>query len=197
MEQASAAASESFLAFKAEMEQRFPGLPPARFLWRTDAALIVTEITPPLSEIVGSGCADLVGRDFTEAVRALGLDSDGDLAQALRSRATFSRIDLDWPVENVAAVAPVTLGGLPAFDRGQAFDGWRGFGVIHLDSLSEAPIFTVPLPPAIAPPAQEASLPVTAAPEFFGVVVPLRPTAGWTPPQARRRSPTRAARKHA
>jgi len=181
------AQAESFLAFKAEMEQRFPGLPPVRFLWRTDAELVVTEITPPLSEIVGSGCADLVGRDFTEAGRALGLDSRGDLAQALQSRATFSRMDVNWPVENVAAVAPVTLGGLPAYDRGQAFEGWRGFGVIHLDSLTEAPIFTALLP-AAAQPAQEVSppqevSPVTAAPGFFGVVVPLRPTAGWTRPQ--------------
>jgi PAS domain S-box-containing protein len=180
--QASGAASESFLAFKADMEQRFPGLPPARFLWRTDAALVVTEITPPLSDIVGTGCADLVGRDLTESVRALGLDSHGDLAKALRSRATFSRINMDWPVENVAAVAPVTLGGLPSYDRSQAFDGWRGFGVIHLDSLTEAPIFSAPVPAAIAPPAQAAA-PVAAAPGFFGVVVPLRPTAGWTPPQ--------------
>ena len=147
------AQAESFLAFKAELEQRFPGLPPARFLWRTDADLVVTEITPPLSEIVGSGCADLVGRDFTEAVRALGLELRGDLAQALQSRATFSRMDVNWPVENVAAVAPVTLGGLPAYDRGQAFEGWRGFGVIHLDSLTEAPIFTATLPAAIAQPA--------------------------------------------
>ena len=176
------------------MEQRFPGLPPARFLWRTDAALVVTEITPPLSEIVGSGCADLVGRDFAEAVRALGLDLHGDLAQALRSRATFSRMDLDWPVENVGAVAPVTLGGLPAYDRGRAFDGWRGFGVIHLDSLTEAPVFTAPVFAPIAPPAQEALPPVTAAPEFFGVVVPLRPTAGWTPPQAERSSRPRRRR---
>ncbi len=181
---ASAEATERFLAFKAEMEERFPGLPPARFLWRADAALIVTEITPPLSEIVGVGCADLVGRDFADAVRALGLDLHGDLAQALRSRATFSRMDLDWPVENVGAVAPVTLGGLPAYDRVRAFEGWRGFGVIHLDRLTEAPVFTAPVFAPIAPPAQEALPPVTTAPEFFGVVVPLRPTAGWTPPQA-------------
>jgi PAS domain S-box-containing protein len=181
---AATAASERFLAFEAEIARHFPGLPPARFLWRTDASLVVTEITPPLAEIVGSGCADLIGRDFTEAVRALDLDPRGDLAQALQARATFSRIDLNWPVENVGAVAPVTLGGLPAYDRSQAFEGWRGFGVIHLDRLTEAPIFIAPVREAIAPSVPQASPPVAAPPEFFGVVVPLRPTAGWTPPQA-------------
>jgi PAS domain S-box-containing protein len=185
--------SSGFLAFKTEMARRFPGLPPARFLWRTDADLIITEITPPLSDIVGPGCADLVGRNFLEAARALGLDRNGELEQALRSRATFSRIDLDWPIENAGAVAPVTLGGLPAFGRLQAFDGWRGFGVIQLDGIKEAPVvFAAPRPAAPSlglgkSAAQADSAPnpasVAATPEFTGVVVPLRPLAGWTPPQ--------------
>jgi PAS domain S-box-containing protein len=183
------ASSPDFLAFKTEMERRFPGLPPARFLWRTDANLVITEITPPLADIVGPGCADLVGRDFLEAARALGLDKRGELEQALRSRATFSRVDLDWPIENAGAVAPVTLGGLPAFGRLQAFDGWRGFGVIQLDGVREAPDVFAPWrmdTGAGASPQAEAAPPpaaVAATPEFTGVVVPLRPLAGWTPPQ--------------
>src|SRR6185437_11111562 len=35
-----------------------------RFLWRTDAAGKITEITPPLAEVVGGAAADLLGRDF-------------------------------------------------------------------------------------------------------------------------------------
>ena len=31
---------------------------------------------------------------------------------------------------------PVGLGGLPAFDRERRFDGYRGFGVIHVDRLA-------------------------------------------------------------
>lgn len=172
------AAPSDLGAFEAELARRHPGLPPARFLWRTDAENIVTEITPPLSEIVGPGCADLVGWDFAAAVAALGLDRDGAFARALRGRSTFSRIDFDWPVENIAAVAPVTLGALPAFDRGQAFAGWRGFGVIQLDAIRAAPMIAPPFRPAPSEPPPPEFAP---APEFSGVVVPLRPFAARPP----------------
>ena len=159
-------ATDGLAALRAELEARFPGLPPLRFLWRTDAAQIVTEVTPPLADLFGPGCADLVGRDLVAAAGALGLDPRGEFTQALRGRATFSRIEADWPLENVAAAVPVTLGALPAFGCGHDFEGWRGFGVIHLDRLHEAP--------RIEPPFAEAPQ-VAAAPEFSGVVVPLRP----------------------
>ncbi len=178
-------APDVLAALRHEMEQRFPGPQPARFLWRTDAANIVTEIAPTLAEIVGSGCASLVGRDFFAAAEALGLDPRGQLAQALRGRATFSRIEVDWPIENAAAAAPVTLGGLPTFGRAHDFEGWRGFGVVHLDRLHEAPKIVPPFvaisaPSPVSTAAAEqrpavAPSPAAVAPEFSGVVVPLRP----------------------
>jgi PAS domain S-box-containing protein len=176
------AATDGLAALRAELDPRFPGLPPLRFLWRTDAAHIVTEVTPPLVDLFGSGCADLVGRDLVAAAGALGLDPRGEFTQALRGRATFSRIEVDWPLENAAAAAPVTLGALPAFGCGHDFEGWRGFGVIHLDRLHEAPRIEPPF--AEAPQVSPAS---AAALEFSGVVVPLRPLvqAQVQPPLAR------------
>ena len=174
---------------------RYPGLPPTRFLWKTDAANVVTQITPPLAEIVGEGLADLLGRDLAASANKLGLDLSGDLGQALRDRATFSGVEVLWPIENVAAAVPVALGGLPSFDASRQFEGWRGFGVIHLARLCEAPLF-VAQPEA---PAAETRLQVTAqevgAPQEIkselteseeagpveksrGVVVPLRPNHG-------------------
>jgi PAS domain S-box-containing protein len=191
------AAQSPLVGLRDALQRRFPGLAPARFLWRTDAANIVTEITPSLADIVGAGCAALVGRDMAEAAGALGLDSHGELARVLRARATFSGIEVDWPIEQAGAVAPVTLGGLPAFGAGHAFDGWRGFGVIHLDRLREGPLFAPPLSapssPTVPP---EAILPPEPAPvaplEFSGVVVPLRPlqtrpVAPAEPPEAETR----------
>ncbi|MDI9848538.1 histidine kinase dimerization/phospho-acceptor domain-containing protein [Rhodoblastus sp. 17X3] len=126
-------------AIRAQLQTRFPGLAPARFLWRTDSRNIVLQVTPPLAEIVGPGCADLVGRDLIEAAETLGFDPSGELAEALRAQATFSRVDVDWPIAGASAAAPVTLGALPVFDHGAHFEGWRGFGVIHLDRLRQAP----------------------------------------------------------
>ena len=176
---APAAAQSPLVGLRDALERRFPGLAPARFLWRTDAANIVTEVTPPLADIVGAGCAALVGRDLVETARALGLDPHGKLARALRARATFSGIEVDWPIEQAGAAAPVTLGGLPAFGAGHAFDGWRGFGVIHLDRLREAPPFAAVVAPSLPEVEREAVVapePTSfAPPEFSGVVVPLRP----------------------
>ncbi len=183
-------APKGFDALRGDLERRRPGLAPARFLWRTDAANVVTEVTPPLAEIVGVGCADLVGRDLIAAAEALGLDPRRRLAAVLRGRATFSGVELDWPIEAAAASAPVTLGGLPTFGRDRVFEGWRGFGVIHLDGLHEAPSVVAPFAEkALAAPAQTApdqsmpdqSMPSKGAPEYSGVVVPLRPLAQLRP----------------
>ncbi len=170
---------EDLAALSAELKQRFPGLAAARFLWRADAKNVVTQVTPPLADIVGPGCANFVGRDFVAAAQALGLDPERKLERALRDRLTFSRLDVDWPIENAAAAVPVTLGALPAFDHHQQFDGWRGFGVIHLDSLREAA--------RIAPPFAGAAPPPNGAVEalhYSGVVVPLRPHAPQRPAAA-------------
>ncbi len=191
-------------ALRADLERRYPGLAPARFLWRADAANIVTEVTPPLADIVGPGCANIVGRNLASAAAALGLDRQGKLAAALQGRATFSGVELDWPIDEAAAAAPVTLGALPTFGGDRAFEGWRGFGVIHLDRLHPAAL-TAGLPPQVAsPPAAETRAadphpeaspvmapefsgvvaPSTSAPEFSGVVVPLRPLVQLRQPPA-------------
>jgi PAS domain S-box-containing protein len=109
-----------------------------RFLWRTDAEDKITEITPPLAEVVGSAAADLLGRDFGDVAKYLEREPGGQLGRAFAKRETFSGIEVLWPVARAAAAVPVGLGGLPAFDRERRFDGYRGFGVIHVERLVAA-----------------------------------------------------------
>jgi PAS domain S-box-containing protein len=109
-----------------------------RFLWRTDAQDKITEITPPLAEVVGAAAADLLGRDFGDVAKYLEREPDGQLGEAFARRETFSGIEVLWPVAHAAAAVPVGLGGLPAFDREHRFDGYRGFGVIYIDRLAAA-----------------------------------------------------------
>jgi PAS domain S-box-containing protein len=156
---------------KRAFARRYPDLKPARFLWRTDARNVVTEVTPPLAEIFGGAAAALVGSDLTEVARSLGMDPDRRLLAALKGRATFSGIEVIWPIAGATAAAPVSLGALPAFDREKGFDGWRGFGVIQLDRLRE---FAPPqASPEIGEPAREAP-----APDTSGVVLPFPPARG-------------------
>ncbi len=129
-----------------------------RFLWRTDAEDRFTEITPPLAEVVGAAAADLLGRDFGDVAKYLEREPDGRLGRAFAKHETFSGIEVLWPIAGAAAAVPVGLGGLPAFDRARRFDGYRGFGVIHLERLAAAEprrfmesVATPSMPPADIP----------------------------------------------
>ncbi len=107
-----------------------------RFLWRTDGTDKVTEITPPLAEVVGTEAADILGKDFADVAKYLDQEPQGPLARAFARRETFSGVEVLWPIAGAAAAVPVGLGGLPAFDRERRFDGYRGFGVIYIDRLT-------------------------------------------------------------
>ncbi len=128
-----------------------------RFLWRTDAEDKITEITPPLADVVGAAAADLLGRDFGDVAKYLERDPDGPLGRAFAKRETFSGIEVLWPIAGAAAAVPVNLGALPAFTPERRFDGYRGFGVIRLDRLTAAEprdfIFGL-VPPAAEPSVQ-------------------------------------------
>ncbi|MGB9188521.1 MAG: PAS domain-containing sensor histidine kinase [Methylovirgula sp.] len=129
-----------------------------RFLWRTDAEDKITEITPPLAEVVGAAAADLLGRDFGDVAKYLERDPNGPLGRAFVKRETFSGIEVLWPIAGAAAAVPVSLGALPAFTPERRFDGYRGFGVIRLDRLTAAEprdFMVGPVPPAAEPSAHQ------------------------------------------
>ncbi len=144
-----------------------------RFLWRTDAEDKITEITPPLAEVVGAAAADLLGRDFGDVAKYLEREPEGQISRAFAKRETFSGIEALWPVAGAAAAVPVGLGGLPAFNRERRFDGYRGFGVIHLERLAVAE----PRGFLQTAPEQRRPSPLNAEPPAADNVVQLRPPA--------------------
>ncbi|MGA3302085.1 MAG: ATP-binding protein [Methylovirgula sp.] len=135
---AAAAGAISLEEIKSQLCARLGDSKTVRFLWRTDADDTITEITPPLAEVVGYAAADLLGRDFGDVAKYLEKEPDGPLARAFRQRETFSGIDVLWPISGAAAAVPVSLGALPAFKSDRSFDGYRGFGVIRVDRLVAA-----------------------------------------------------------
>lgn len=120
-------------ALQTALRTRWPTNRTVRFLWQTDAEGLVTVLSPQLAEVVGAANADLLGRNFAELAPTL--DPSGRLAQALASQTTWSGIDVSWPVAEACAAIPVGLGAIPAQDREIGFDGYRGYGVLHLDRL--------------------------------------------------------------
>lgn len=120
-----------------------------RFLWQCDPAFICTSITPPLAEIVGDANADLVGRDLT--IVAPQLDPTGRLSDALATKATWSGINVDWPISEAAAAVAAGLGALAVETPEQGFGGYRGYGVLYLDRLKpRADILRLDAPRVVA-----------------------------------------------
>ncbi len=122
-------------AIHAALRRRWPSRRSLRFLWQTDADAVCTQVSPPLAEIVGSGNADLVGLNLIEL--APRLDPTGRLEGALRSRDTWSGVDVAWPIDGASAAVAVGLGAIPFFDADRSFSGYRGYGVVKLDALVE------------------------------------------------------------
>ncbi len=173
-----------------------------RFLWQTDSAHRFVKITGELCDLVGCMTSRLVGRSFLDIADELGLDPDARLRDALHKGETWSGLEILWPVENADAAFPITLGALPAYDRSRRFEGFRGFGVIHVTQLQEtqeplqgnqeplqgnqAPLQETQAPHASAAPrdsiapAQEASVP---GPEVESAA-PASPVSETPAPQA-------------
>ena len=114
-----------------------------RFMWRSDGDGRVQSIDGALCEVMGCDNSDLIGKTFDQLIEDLPLHPGGPLRAALARRDTWSRIEVLWPFTGSNKCAPVTLGGLPSFGRTGLFDGYSGFGVIHLDDISERPQLVV------------------------------------------------------
>jgi PAS domain S-box-containing protein len=106
---------------------------------------VCREITEPLAAVVGRGNGDLVGKNLLEL--APRLDASGRLAEALAERKTWSGVTLDWPITDAPGAVGVALGAVPSFGADRAFEGFRGYGVIHLDRIvPHQPTRLVPAP---------------------------------------------------
>ena len=128
------AAPMSVPAIHAALAARWPASRRVRFLWRSDADGVLSEISAPLAEAVGAPNGDLVGRSLAEL--APRLDPSGRFAGALAGRATWSGLDVDWPITDAPGAVAIGLGAVPAFTADRVFDGYRGYGVIHLDKVT-------------------------------------------------------------
>ena len=160
----------------ADIAMRLKGSDNVRFLWQTDSAHRFVKITGELCDFIGCMTSRLVGRSFSDVADELNLDPDYALRDALLRGETWSGLEVLWPVENADAAFPVTLGALPAHDRERRFEGYRGFGVIHVTRLQElAPQMQAAPAVDLAPVAEPAPIPVPDMPSVPGNVVALRP----------------------
>jgi len=130
---------------------------PLRFTWRVDQDDRFTFTSDEFIRLIGPHTAADPGRPWREIAETSGLDPDGQVTRALATRATWSGIVLDWPVDGGGRL-PVELSGLPVFDAARNFYGYRGFGVCRdLDALARL-MAERGHPPAAPPPPWSADI---------------------------------------
>ncbi|MBO0717105.1 MAG: PAS domain-containing protein, partial [Rhizobiales bacterium] len=128
---AAAGPSPPRAAAEASPERRHP----LRFVWDMDADGRFTIASDEFLQLTGPRAA-LLGRRWHEIAAELKLDPQDQIANAVRSRETWSGITISWPIAvasdsgpHAELRLPIELSGLPVFDRDRNFRGYRGFGV--------------------------------------------------------------------
>ncbi len=127
---------------------------PLRFVWQMDADGRFVIGSDEFIELVGPRAITACGRLWSEIAAELKLDPDDQVAQAVARRATWSGIQISWPIEEMNERIEIELSGLPVFNRDRTFSGFRGFGVCRdvdrINRLSRArlmrPIGFAPAP---------------------------------------------------
>jgi PAS domain S-box-containing protein len=102
---------------------------PFRFVWQTDAQTHLTLASQDVVDLLGSKTAAVLCRSWIEIAQSLNLDPQGQIANALTARETFSGIVVSWPVDGTDEHLAIEMSGLPVFDREREFKGFRGFGI--------------------------------------------------------------------
>lgn len=110
-----------------------------RFVWRTDAAAIFTEISTELGDAVGPNAANVLGRRFGDVALVFNLNPSEEIIDLIRRRDTWSGKTVMWPVQGTDLSVPVDLAALPTYTRDRLFDGYRGFGVARIQDAIHDP----------------------------------------------------------
>src|SRR4029079_1747958 len=102
---------------------------PVRFVWQTDQEGRFTLAPAELMSLAGDQTPTVLGQPWCDIAAKLGLDPDGQIAQALATQDTWSALTVAWPTGKKDHSLVVELSGLPVFDRERSFRGYRGFGI--------------------------------------------------------------------
>lgn len=143
---------------------------PFRFVWQTDAEDRFSLASQEFADLLGPKIAAGFDRNWIEIAQILNLDPQGQVANALAARETFSGIVLFWPADHTDERLAVEMSGLPVFDRDRQFKGFRGFGICrNVDRLEEIRQRRTGYAPAPTPPlatkAGSKMLPFPSTPE--------------------------------
>jgi PAS domain S-box-containing protein len=147
---------------------------PLRFVWQSDREGRFVHVSRELAEAVGPASGNLVGRRFDEIAAAHGISGGDDIGAHLAEGRTWSGATTLWPVQGTRWSVPVQWAGVPVLDRARQFEGFRGYGIVRLESATEQPPEPESADSTEPPPearALETQAPETQAPEAITAVV--------------------------
>ncbi len=128
-----------------------------RFLWQADPQTRFTYVSPELADALGSMAADIVGRSWDEVSRSVVEDPGAAVASLFARRQTWSGRTIAWSRDGSSLRVPVDWAGMPVFGEGREILGFRGFGLLRMESPHEREPAAAPSDDedAVAAPASE------------------------------------------
>jgi PAS domain S-box-containing protein len=101
---------------------------PLRFLFQTDAAGCIIQISPEFANIGLVLASDAIGKNLSDLIPG------ADVADALVRRKTWRLEGVFWPLQDRKREVPVTLAASPMQNAEQNFCGYRGFGIVQFEN---------------------------------------------------------------
>ena len=126
---ASGEATAATLALRAQLGAKHSAST-LRFLWKTDAMGRIIDISTVLEAITAVPVTLMLGRDLSDMTDEA--TADAPLRLALSSKDSWSGIRVAWRMSSLTARLPTTLGAFPIIDALKRFNGYSGYGLLHL-----------------------------------------------------------------
>jgi PAS domain S-box-containing protein len=114
-----------------------PPAGPVRFVWQMDAQTRFIQVSDDLARIVGPMSADVLGMTWSEVAASVVDDASGEIAGLLRDHKTWSGRRINWSLDNRGGRIPVDWAGMPVYGSNRSVVGFRGFGLLQVDSVAE------------------------------------------------------------
>jgi hypothetical protein len=111
-----------------------------RFVWEMDAATRFTLISDEFAQVLCTRNAVnmVLGRTWSQLSEHDIDDVDRRVSVALSARRTWSKLNVFWHEPDRAEPVQIALSAVPVYDAMRQFTGYRGFGVAHAVTSTQA-----------------------------------------------------------
>ncbi|MBL0848633.1 MAG: PAS domain S-box protein [Candidatus Liberibacter ctenarytainae] len=110
-----------------------------RFTWTTNALGYLCEVSEVLSQTIGPYALRIIGMQLSDINKIFLIDPENHFPELLKQKNTWHGARTFWPIEGTDFNVPIDLSALPIYSRNREFNGFKGFGIIHVNQSSIDP----------------------------------------------------------